>query len=557
MDILSKKRIAARLGYMKTLRDPHIPDWKRITEVIRPSRGIYDIAEVEKSKKPTSMVNSTPATASRTCQAGMIAGASSSYYPWFKFVLEDESLMRWSAAKIALEQREKITMKALAQSNFYTQLEVGYGDAADFGNTYGIIDEHPVEFIGTKIYSPGEYYIDVNDLGDVCALYVEVKRTAYQLIQRFGLKRVSQKVRNDYDQGNYGNTHTILMGVEDNTSYNNDLQTWQGKPFIKFFHESNNKEDGENNFLEVSGYHEWPVIGLRWNLSSNNVWGNGPGLMALGDSASLQTLEFRDAQAIEKAVKPPLGAPVSLKNYPISHAPGGVTFYDNYVGSNQRVEPLYTMQAGILGALDNKGMRYERRVNEAYFKDLFLMFHSSDRREVTAREIVEKNGERLTMLGPTLSRTHRELLGKAVMRTYRVLDRAGAFPPAPKELSGQKLGIEYSSVLAYAQRAAGATAIERFFGFAGNLAASFPSIRHKIDEMEAMDIYADAVGVPATVMRDTKKALALASQEAQAAQGGQQAGAVKDMAAGAELLSRTDTTRPSALSFLLNQAGAA
>ena len=60
-----------------------------------------------------------------------------------------------------------------------------------------------------------------------------------------------------------------------------------------------------------------------------------------------------------------------------------------------------------------------------------------------------------------------------------------------------------------------------------------------------------------TIMEDRglKKAEAAAEAEAQAASIPQQAATAKDLAQGAQLMSQTDTTRPSALDFLLNQVG--
>lgn len=89
----SKSRINSRRTGLDSLRSKHINDWKKITQVIRPERGLYlESADTEESKRPTSMINSTPAVASRTLSSGMISGASSPAYEWFKFILDDEDV---------------------------------------------------------------------------------------------------------------------------------------------------------------------------------------------------------------------------------------------------------------------------------------------------------------------------------------------------------------------------------------------------------------------------------------------------------------------------------
>lgn len=558
LPFFSKKRMLARLTALDSRRSPHIKDWQKITEVIRPSRGLYiDGGDTEKSKRPTSMVNSTPGVASRTLRAGMISGASSPAYQWFKLELDDREMQKWGPAKIALEQRELILNKYLAASNFYQILETAYGDAADFGTAAGLIDLHGRDLFAAKLFSPGQYFIDVDETGDINTYYLKVSLTCFQIMSRWK-DTASQKVKDAYDQGNYNAPFTVIQVLEENLNIDEGATlSWASKKFVKFIFEENNKDEGEQNYLEISGYPSWPGFNLRWEIPSGNIWGQGCGIYALGDSAALQKTEFRNAQGLEKSVKPSLQAPIYLKNKPIPDTPGGVTYYDPYSANGAKVDPIYQIQPGILGALLNDIERHERRVNEVYYKDLFLMLATTDRREITAREVEEKHQEKLLALGPVLQRTHRDTLNNAIIRIYAILDEAGLFPEAPPELKERSLTIRYTSALAYAQRAAGASSLERFFGFTGNLAAAYPQVRHKVNIYKGVDHYADAIGVPAEIMVDDKAADAANQQEQQAQAGPAQATAAKDMAQGAELLSRTDTSRgSSALSYLLNRGGA-
>lgn len=554
----TKKRLQARLTALDQMRSPHLADWQKITDVIRPARGNYLSTGAETSKRPTSMINSTPAVASRTLQAGMISGASSPAYEWFKFQLDDPVMMKWGPAREALEQREKILGQFLARSNFYQILQVCYGDSADFGTGAGIIDLHDREFFTAKVYSPGEYFIDTDETGDINTIYRKASRTCLQIAGRWPYEKLAKaapKVKEAYDKGDYHLPFILIEAIEPNQDFAEGRADWRGKRWVKFVYLEDNKDDGEENYLELSGYDTWPGFNLRWDIASGNTWGWGPGLLALGDAAALQTLEFRDAQAVEKAVKPPLGAPIHLKNKIVSHAPGGITYYDPYSASAGKVEPLYQMSPGILQALSVKIERAEYRINEVYFKDLFLMLATTDRREITAREVEEKHQEKLFALGPVLQRTHRDALNNAIIRCYQILDEAKMFPPAPPELLDRQVTVRYTSALAFAQRAAGASSLERFFGFTGNLIQAYPSIKHKVNINRGVDHYADAIGVPAEVMVSDEAANKAAAEEAQAAAGPAQAAGVRDMAQGAELLSKTDTTRPSALSFLLERAG--
>ena len=552
----SKSRITARKTVLEGLRSPHMKDWQKITQVIRPERGLYlEGSTTEESKRPTSLINSTPAVASRTLSSGMISGASSPAYEWFKFILDDEDVAKWGPVKQNLEIRERITRTYLARSNFYQQLEVLYGDAADFGTGIGIIEPHPTQIFAVKLFSPGQYLISQNALGDIDTIYAFDWLTTLDIMARWK-DRASKAVKDAYNAGNYSTKFRVWYIIEPNQVQDSGA-LWRGKPWVKFVYEESNTEEGEKAFLEISGYNEWPGFDLRWRVGSGNVWGTGCGALALGDAASLQTYEFRDAQAIEKAVKPPLKAPIFLKNKPINQAAGGVTYYDPYTANNSEVGAIYQISPGVLSAMSARIIDIERRINEVYYKDLFLMLATSDRREITAREVEEKHSEKLLALGPVLQRTHRDTLDNALSRVYRMLDSAGAYPEAPDEFKNLAIGPRYTSALAYAQRAAGAASIERFFGFLGNISQAFPKVSFKVNAMKGVDHYADAIGVPAEVMVEDDIAQAEYEKMAQAQAAPDQAAAMQSAAQSAELLSRTDTTRPSALSFLLQRAGAA
>lgn len=554
-NLLSKKRMAQRRSAMEQRREPHMGNWRSIQQFIRPGRGNFGGDQTnDTADRASSMVNSTPAVASRTLRAGMMAGAASPSYRWFKFYAEDEGFKNWSPARIALEARETIVFTILAKSNFYQNLVTLFGDSGDFGNGHGLMEKHDRDVIALRTLAPGTYLIDCDLLGDVNCLYYTWMETAINLVAKYGKDKVGDEVRRAYDNGDYSEKFKVHVCVEENIGLDEERADWAGKPWVRFTYLDINNTEGEREYLELSGYSEYPFAGLRWEIPSGNIWAEGPGLVALGDSIALQTYEFRDAQAIERGVKPPLQAPTALKTG-LSHVPGAITYYSPFETNNAKAEPIYTISPGILTALDNKITKHEMRINEAYYKDLFLMLSQTDRREITAREVEEKHEEKLLNLGPVLQRTHRDALSRAIIRTYRACEEAGLFPDAPPELKGQQIGIEYTSALAYAQRAVGATAIERFFGFTGNISAIFPQVRHKVNVYKAVDNYADSVGVPAEVMVPTKDAEAAAAAEAQAQALPQQAATAKDLASSAQLMSQTDTTRPSALDFLLNQAG--
>ena len=103
---------------------------------------------------------------------------------------------------------------------------------------------------------------------------------------------------------------------------------------------------------------------------------------------------------------------------------------------------------------------------------------------------------------------------------------------------GAPLRVEYVSPLALAQKQLGLNGLNQLTAVVGQVSAVQPDILDKIDFDEAVDVMADALGVPPRVLRDEKDVAALRSQRAaqqQAVRVGQAAqvaaSAAKDAAA--------------------------
>ncbi len=159
-------------------------------------------------------------------------------------------------------------------------------------------------------------------------------------------------------------------------------------------------------------------------------------------------------------------------------------------------------------------------MQRAFYEDLFLMLAQTDRRQITAREVAEKHEEKLLMLGPVLERLHTELLDPLIDRTFNILQQNGVLPVPPAELQNRELNIEYVSVLAQAQRLVATGAVERLVGFAGQIAQLWPEARHKVDATQAIDEYAESLGVDPSMVRSDDEVMqrAQAEQQAQAQQ---------------------------------------
>jgi hypothetical protein len=248
----------------------------------------------------------------------------------------------------------------------------------------------------------------------------------------------------------------------------------------------------------------------------------------------------------------------------VNHRAGAHTFTGSAGDANSRViHPLYDLKDAAIGQIAGEIGRHEQRIKEAYFSDLFLMFAQTDRREITAREVDERHEEKLLALGPVLERLGNENLDPAIERTFNIMDRVrfgngeGMLPEPPQVLHGMDLKVQFIGMLAQAQRAVNVNGIEGLSRFVGGLATAYPDVLDKFDPDQAVDEFADAVGVPSSLVVSDDKVKTLRGEKAKAQQAAQAGAAMGQAAEIGKTLSQTELTPTSALAQIAGGIGAA
>lgn len=525
--------------------------WMTIQEFISPRRGYF--LRKNRSKPPTftSIIDNTATLALRTLRSGMMAGVTSPARPWFKLGLPDTDLENRPAVKEWLEQVRDILLESFSNSNAYNVLHQMYGELGGYGTAsmmplfdfQDVIRGYPMPI--------GSYRLAQSHRGAVDILIREIPMTVHQMAGEFGVDNLSRAARKQYDAGNYSSKFTVWHNVCPNDRRDLTKGDAKNKAYMSVYFDE--AQDDKNQFLRMSGFDSFVPLTPRWEVPADEVFGSGPGDEALGDVKQLQVQQKRKAQAIDKQVSPPLQAPSSMQDGVIDSVPGGVSYFDE-TRNSQGIRSLYDVQLRV-DHLQADIQETQYRIKRAFFEDLFRMLADSDRRQITAREVEEQHEEKLLMLGPVLERLNDELLDPFIDRAYQIHQEKGLLPPPPKELDRVPLRVEYISLLAQAQKAVGTGSIERTFAFTGNMVAVYPESRHKLDANEAIERYADMMGVPSEIVRSNDEAAKLAEQERQAAAMQNAMAMANSGAQSAKVLSETD--RGDGQSVLASLTGAA
>jgi hypothetical protein len=290
------------------------------------------------------------------------------------------------------------------------------------------------------------------------------------------------------------------------------------------------REDDKKS-LRIGGFRDFPVLTAHWYRNSEDVWGRGWAMDALGDARALQLQQRRKAQAIDKLVDPPMVAHPSLRNQRTSLLAGDVTFVAPEGNDKVGFAPAYEIRPDLQGILEDIKETQER-IKSLGYADIFAMFIQAEQtnQPITAAEVNAKQQEKLLMLGPVLEQLngmfndlHHWLFVEGL--------RHGKYPPPPPAMRGQKIKVTYTSILAQAINAITAQSIEKFTTYIGTIAqmtaeGSQNPAMDKADFDVMIEEYGKATNIPPECVRsdaDVEKIRAQRQQQQEQEQQQEQA----------------------------------
>jgi hypothetical protein len=282
---------------------------------------------------------------------------------------------------------------------------------------------------------------------------------------------------------------------------------------------------GEEGFLRVSGFYEFPVAIARYQVIGGGTYGLGPGWYADSDTRMLYEILKEGFTNMQLFSRPPLQAP---GDFLVDYRPGAVT--RNEGAGGEKIETLFAI-APIFKELFEVAAATRERINRAYNVNLFAMLEQAplDKAGRTAYELALRNQEKMRQLGPVIERLNAEFLNVVVKRVYAILARGGVFDDGEGE--GAPLSVEYVSPLAQAEKMSGTENIEMLLAITGQVAQVYPEIVHLPQWAELVRTYADKLGTDARLLRSREEfdGILRAARESEAAAGGEYARAAANM----------------------------
>jgi hypothetical protein len=572
-----RKRFNTLWSQMKTERSSFDSHWRDLSDFILPRRAQFSLTDMNRGeKKNQNIIDGTATFSLRTLKSGLVSGITSPARPWFDLTIPDKDMVEFGPIKTWLADCTKQMSNGYRKTNYYQVAPIIYGDLGCFGTGAMFVDE---DFDNIARFYPmpiGSYCI-ANDAKLRVRVFVrEMMMTVRQVVEKFAYTemtnefdwtRVSEYVKRQWDNGNYETSIQVRHVVQPNTKYNPKKLESKYKRYESVYYEPGGagvsgdsyiSSNDEDKFLSEKGYDYFPVLAPRWEITGFDVYGTDcPGMTALGDIKALQKMQRRKAEAIEKMVRPPMVGSASLKRSGSSMLPGEITYTDNRKGE-EIFRPAYQVDPRIQEMMQDIN-DHQKRIQKAFYEDIFLMMAMSDRREITATEIAERREEKLVALGSVYDRINEDQLDPQTDIMFQLMWKQGRLPAPPPELEGiEEIGVEYTSVMAQAQKLLGLSAVERFSGFCVNLSAQMgdPTVMDKVDTDQMIDVYGDRVGVDPSLVRSDDAVYEMRAARQQQAQQAQQADAIAKGAKAAKDLAGADMEGDNALTRLMQTAQA-
>ena len=497
------KTIMARFDRLKTGRQNWETHWQEVADYMQPRKADVTKTRSRGDKRTELIFDSSPIQAVELLAASLHGMLTNPSTPWFSLRYKDEGLDADDEAKLWLEGVTETMYTAFNRSNFQQEIFELYHDLITFGTAAMFIEEDQSDLLKFSTRHINEIYVTENDKGRIDTVYRKFKITLRAAAQQFG-GGLSEEAKRRVDKDPFDEID-ILHAVYPRQDFNPAKKDKQNMEFESVYVEYKN-----GNELSVGGFVEFPFVVPRYLKASHEIYGRSPAMTALPDVKMLNEMSKTTIKAAQKQVDPPLLVPDDGFLLPVRTVPGGLNFYRS--GTRDRIGPLNIGANNPLGL----NMEEQRRtaIRNVFYVDQLLLQQGP---QMTATEVIQRNEEKMRLLGPVLGRLQSELLKPMIDRCFAILLRNNQFAQAPEFLSGQDIEIEYVSPLAKAQKGTELSSITRAIEILGSLANVAPVFDY-INFDALVKHVADLVGVPQKVLKLQSQVNAEREQQAQLAE---------------------------------------
>jgi hypothetical protein len=416
---------------MKTYREIHVEKrMKENVELIVPKYGIFNPDPIWEDKR----YDSIGTECAWLLAEGMFGNHCPANEPWFRYVEVGSNAN--SANNKYLEKLSEFMMEVFNRSTFY---DIG-PETTLVGATMpcASVDIHEDKNDNRIICSlehPRAVYAKTNAWGQVDTVYVREYYTGEQAAGIWDeLDPVVQKSADDGDD----TTYEFLEIVKKREKYDNQSKfpkEWMyGEYTIR-------TGDTTQKIYEETGCKEFPKPTWRWSTRGHEPYAWTPSDDAMPDIRTCHQMVRTMLTTYQANADPARVLPDEARSW--STNPGAKNF------ARDMNRKAYTLEPGNARYENDMMLALRERVKQAYKVNHFLMLMQQER-EMTAREVLERKRESMSVTSSVSGKYQTELLDRLHRRFLDIEMSAKRAPPPPQGLKTFK--IEYRGPIAQLQR---------------------------------------------------------------------------------------------------------
>jgi hypothetical protein len=324
---------------------------------------------------------------------------------------------------------------------FLTTLEEYMIEQGAFGTSAIIVEEQddlhvPVVF---RPVSARDIFIDMNGKYQVDTVYIKRRMTLRQIQKEYGTASFTDGEIGDLDDWTNWKKYDIIIAIQPREDYDPNSPT-----NLNFPYSSIHIDYTRNRLLRESGYKEMPVFVGRFWHTLNELYGRGPGVVALPDIRELNQLRYDLICASEKLMFPPVSVidgcimgngvvDLSAKGINVVSVSGKMQGY-----SGRPIEQ--TIDVGNPQWAFTRLQDLIQTIKDHFFLDRIMDLNNETR--MTLGEANIRNQLRGQSLNTIYSRQEKEVLEPAIERTFNICLEKGLLGVVKGSLEEAKLMMQ-------------------------------------------------------------------------------------------------------------------
>ena len=348
-----------------------------------------------------------------------------------------------------------------------------------------------------------------NDEGNPVGLYRTKKMFLWQAEMMFGLENLSRESKERILNKKQDEKIELLYSVQKRKKAKADPIFAKDMPYEELWMEVRAK-----HVIREKGFHEFPFVIPRWDTSSGEEYGRSPGMIALPDSNTLQSMGETILVAGQRVADPPLMAPNDGAFSEVNTFPGGMSYYDVETASQVGGNPFFPLISGAnLPVTRDMQTDIRNQVAAAFFKNILNLPQSGP--QMTATEVIQRKDEFIREVGPVFGRFETDYNHPITERAFKIMLRNNNFGEIPEALQGQNVKFEFDLPVNKIKKQVEAASATQWAMEVMQMAQVAPEARHMVNVDALARFKADAMALPYDIVNTREEVQAKLQAEQQ------------------------------------------